>query len=182
MNGWYTAAEEPELVEFDPVRGLNVSGTGAPGGPEYGVSVRALYGVAGRLGPPGALEGRWWVETGGPPLEVPREQWRWHLFLRLPDEVEPAAVERAREAARAQSLPEAARVLLVTFAEGPCVQALHRGAYADEPRTLAAMDALCRREGLVPNGLHHELYLSDHRETDPRRMRTILRQPVRAAG
>ncbi len=34
-------------------------------------------------------------------------------------------------------------------------------------------------EGLVVNGLHHEVYLSDPAETDPEKMRTILRQPVR---
>jgi hypothetical protein len=34
--------------------------------------------------------------------------------------------------------------------------------------------------GLVANGRHHELYLSNVRETDPAKMRTILRQPVRA--
>lgn len=33
--------------------------------------------------------------------------------------------------------------------------------------------------GLVRAGLHHEVYLSDVRETDPARMRTILPQPVR---
>ncbi len=37
-------------------------------------------------------------------------------------------------------------------------------------------------EGLVVNGLHHEVYLSDTRETDPEKMRTILRQPVRKAA
>ena len=35
--------------------------------------------------------------------------------------------------------------------------------------------------GLVPDGLDRELYLSDVRETAPQKMRTILRQPARAA-
>ena len=35
--------------------------------------------------------------------------------------------------------------------------------------------------GLVPTGLYHELYLSDVRETAPQKMRTIMRQPARAA-
>ncbi|MCC5575785.1 hypothetical protein IMZ11_09045 [Microtetraspora sp. AC03309] len=45
------------------------------------------------------LEGRWWVEDTRPPLEVPRDEWHWHLFLRLPDTLDPALADQAREAA-----------------------------------------------------------------------------------
>lgn len=187
MN-WYSAADEPELVEFGPVRGLSVSGMGEPGGPAHTTSIGALYAVAGSLcgvtgqngvvfDPP-ALEGRWWVEDERPGLEVPREEWRWHLFLRLPETVGDVWCDEARQAA---THPAAARVQLVTYTEGRCVQALHRGPYAEEPKTLARMDAYMTRAGLVPNGLHHEIYLSDVTATDPDKMRTILRQPVRAA-
>jgi len=31
------------------------------------------------------------------------------------------------------------------------------------------------------SGLHHEIYLSDRRRTDPARLKTILRQPVQPA-
>ena len=67
---------------------------------------------------------------------------------------------------------------------------LHRGpvcagdaprALPRRPRTLALMEAFMDQPGLVPNGLYHELYLSDMRETAPQKMRTILRQPARAA-
>lgn len=189
---WYTAPDTPALAEFGPVRGLGVTGQGEPGGAVYGQSAHALYAVAGALlgiaaqagaaFPMPLLEGRWWVEDERPPLEVPREEWRWHLFLRLPDSEPAEWADQAREAARAVDRTAVVdRVQLVTFTEGQCVQALHRGAYADEPRTLAAMDQVMKREELVPNGLHHEIYLSDVRETDPAKMRTILRQPVRPA-
>jgi hypothetical protein len=179
MNEWYSAADDPELVEFGLVRGLGASGVGAPGGPEHLAAIQALYAVAAQLLgdslPP--LEGRWWVEDDRPPLTVPRAQWRWHLFVRLPESVEPAAVEAARQAT---GLPTAARVQQVMFTEGSCVQAMHHGAYDEEPTTLARIDRFMQKRGLVANGLHHELYLSDVRETDPAKMRTILRQPVRA--
>ncbi|GAB2450685.1 hypothetical protein GCM10027187_18050 [Streptosporangium sandarakinum] len=265
---WYSAADDPEVVEFGPVRALSITGQGEPGGAVYGTSVGALYAVAGELIGVAArhgwmfelpcLEGRWWVEDERPPFDVPREEWWWHLFLRLPDAAgvagngpvsggendamggsageavngptggavngpvdmtsdgpaggavngpvdmtsdgpaggavngpvdmtwdgpvgaawDDAWVDEAREAARH---PAAARVQLVTFTEGLCVQALHRGPYAEEPKTLARMEAHIRDAGFVPNGLHHEIYLSDVRETDPEKMRTILRQPVRSA-
>ena len=99
-----------------------------------------------------------------------------------PDSVQAGWADQAREAARrAGRLPAVPRVQLVIFTEGRCVQAMHRGPYAGEPRTLALMEAFMDQPGLVPTGLHHELYLSDMRETAPQKMRTILRQPARAA-
>ncbi|GAA2150480.1 GyrI-like domain-containing protein [Actinomadura napierensis] len=174
---WYEAAEKPEIAEFDPVSGLAVTGRGEPGGAAYGASVGALYAVMGALGAPMVpLEGRWWVEDERSPFEVPRDEWWWHLFLRLPDGADGVgeAVEQVRP-----GVPAAARVQHVTFAEGRCVQMLHRGPYADEPASLAEMAALMAAEGLAVNGLHHEIYLSDPSEQDPGKMRTILRQPVR---
>src|SRR5215475_2910291 len=160
MNEWYSAPDSPELAEFGPARGLGVSGVGAPGGPEHLAAIQALSAVAARLlgDRVPALEGRWWVEDDRPPLAVPRARWRWHLFVRLPESVEPAAVEAARQATR---LPTAARVQVVMFAEGSCVQAMHHGSYDQEPKTLARIDRFMQERGLVANGLHHELYLSD---------------------
>jgi hypothetical protein len=180
MNDWYAASDSPELVEFGPVRGLGVTGVGEPGGVEHMTAIQALYAVAAPLLADAlpALEGRWWVEDDRPPLTVPRSQWRWHLFLRLPESVEPARADGARQAT---GLPSAARVQLVMFTEGRCVQAMHHGSYGDEPATLARMDRFMAEQGLVNNGLHHEIYLSDVAETDTAKMRTILRQPVRAA-
>ena len=120
MNDWYAASDSPELVEFGPVRGLGVTGLGEPGGTEHMTAIRALYAVAAPLlaGALPALEGRWWVEDDRPPLTVPRSQWRWHLFLRLPESVEPGRVDEARQAT---GLTGAARVQVVLFTEGRCV-------------------------------------------------------------
>lgn len=179
MKDWYTAADAPELVEFGPVRGLGVTGMGEPGGAEHSAAIQSLYAVAGPIlrGTFPPLEGRWWVEDDRPPLTVPRSEWRWHLFLRLDDSVEAKRVDTARGAAPMSS---GARVQLVTFTEGKCVQTMHRGPYDEEPKTLAQMDNFMTANGFVRNGLHHEIYLSDFAETDPAKMRTILRQPVRS--
>jgi hypothetical protein len=47
--------------------------------------------------------------------------------------------------------------------------------------------ARLHREYLAANNLrmsghHHEIYLSDHRRTEPAKLKTILRQPVRTAN
>jgi hypothetical protein len=146
------------------------------GGPE----ARASGASAIKRGPaaPPPLEGRWWVEDERPALAVPREEWRWHLFMRLPDPAHSAAAARLPIAGLP---PAAARVQLTTFDEGWVVHVMHHGPFADEPRTLARMEAYLDEHGLVAGGLHHEIYLSDPFGTEPARMRTILRQPVRPA-
>jgi hypothetical protein len=176
-----------ELVDIGPAVGLAVTGTGAPGGATHLDSTKVLYQVAGQVialaaehgvdVPMPPLEGFWWVEDDRPPFEVPREGWHWRLFLRMPDGIDPAWVERARDRAPRA----AARVALVTVHEGSCVQMIHDGPYADEPRTLAMMDAFMSESGLARRGLHHEIYLTDFATTPPEQARTVLRQPVRSA-
>src|SRR5262245_49672750 len=118
------------------------------------------------------LEGRWWIEDERRWFEVPRDQWRWHLFLRVLDSMPVELVDPARETSRAaENTFAVARVQLVTFTEGQAVQMMHRGPYADEPRTLATINAFMERNELVPYGLHHEIYLSDVRETDTTKIR-----------
>jgi hypothetical protein len=116
VNDWYSASDSPELVEFGPVRGVGVTGLGEPAGTEHMAAIHTLYAVAAPLLADAlpALEGRWWVEDDRPPLTVPRSQWRWHLFLRLPESVEPARVDEARQAT---GLNSAARVQLVVQPE-----------------------------------------------------------------
>ncbi|MFI9592845.1 hypothetical protein [Nonomuraea sp. NPDC052265] len=166
----------PRLIHCDPVTCLNVTGMGEPGGAEHVSAIGALYAVASVMGgPAGPLEGRWWVEgTSLPPLETPRDRWRWHLLLPLREMPEPGAAEAARERARASGAA-VDRVLVVTFTEGECVELLHEGPYSEEKRSLEVMEAYMAEHGLVPNGLHHEIYLTDFTDPDPR---TLLRQPV----
>ncbi|MCP2170015.1 hypothetical protein [Goodfellowiella coeruleoviolacea] len=112
MNDRYSAADSPELVAFGTVRGLGVTGIGAPGEDEHRGAIQALYAVGGPLlrGALPPLEGRWWVEDDQPPLTVPRERWRWHLFLQLPEAIESAQVDQVRAAV---GLRGAARVQVV---------------------------------------------------------------------
>ena len=187
-----TTTATPELVDIAPAVGLAITGTGAPGGESdlaqpphlaehsFEYSTKVLYAVAGQVigiaaghgvgVPMPPLEGFWWVEDDRPPFEVPREEWHWRLFLPMPDTVDPAWVEQAKDRAPRS----AARVALITVHEGGSVQVTHHGPYADEPRTLAAMDAFMRSEGLARRGLHHEIYLTDFRTTPPEQTRTML--------
>lgn len=67
--------------------------------------------------------------------------------------------------------------------EGTSAHLLHVGPYDDEGPALARL----HHEYLAANelrmaGIHHEIYLSDPRRTEPAKLKTILRQPVRPAN
>jgi hypothetical protein len=99
-----------------------------------------------------------------------------------PDSVQAGWADQAREAARrAGRLPAVPRVQLVSSPRAGVCRRCTAGLPPASPGTLALMEAFMDQPGLVPDGLYHELYLSDMRETAPQKMRTILRQPVRAA-
>lgn len=93
-----------------------------------------------------------------------------------------APVEDARQTALTKrNLPALSNVRSETLHEGNSAQVLHLGPYDDETPILTRL----HHEYLPANntreaGLHHEVYLSDPRGTDPARLRTILRQPVEA--
>ncbi|MET7773480.1 GyrI-like domain-containing protein [Nocardia sp. NPDC005366] len=171
---YYTAPTDPVLRTFDNFGYATVTGAGAPMGPEYTDAVAALYRAAygaKKLAKAAdqdfvvpKLEGLWWVDSDAPPLSVPREQWRWKMMIRLPEFVTEEMVTG---------------VTYERFGEGAAVQVLHVGPYATEPETLARMDAFMHAQGLVMNGLHHEIYLSDPRRAAAETMKTILRHPVR---
>ncbi|GAA0953447.1 GyrI-like domain-containing protein [Actinocorallia libanotica] len=168
----------PTIATHGPVTCLSVTGLGEPGGGEHGAAIRALYTVGSALGVEfGAMEGQWWVEDERPALQVPREEWRWHLLLPLLTDPQEGALEQAREATR-PSVAAVDRVRLATIVEGRCVELLHEGPFSEEHLSLKIMDEFMAEHGLTVNGPHHEIYLT---APDVPLPRTLLRQPVRSA-
>ena len=191
----YAAPKKPAVVETQKAKFLAVGGRGAPGGELFQERVGALYGMAytikfaskqaGRDYKVCPLEGLWWGARKAPRkphafIDGPREQWNWKLLIRTPDFVTAGDVSAARSALSAKGKGAGTEdVDLQELSEGLCVQMLHLGPYEAEHETIATMMAFAEQEGLVPDGLHHEVYLSDPRRVPPERLRTILRQPVR---
>lgn len=187
----YVMPAAPTLVDVRTGSYLAVRGTGRPAGEEFQRAVGALYGTAytlkfamkarGHDFKVSTLEGLWSAPgAGAAALSQPKDTWRWTVLIRVPDTVTAAAVRDALAALRAKRGPTP-HVALERMREGRSVQVLHIGSYADEPRTLAKMDAFVRERKLRYRGAHHEIYLSDPRRVAPSRIRTILRHPVVAA-
>lgn len=187
---YYSAKQTPELLAFQPIPYLMISGKGEPGGSEFQQATEALFPLAygikkicklqGRdFGVP-ALEGLWWTEGNKPAVEVPRSEWHWKLMIRMPDFANKEMFKTAlAEVMKKKKNPLLNNVSFEKLNEGKCVQILHVGSYSQEQPTIDLMYDFMKKQNLKHNGLHHEIYLSDPRKTKPELLKTIIRQPVK---
>ncbi len=133
------------------------------------------------------LETLWWADDPSVFVSGDRGEWQWRAMIRMPEFVsregfnavrDTVALKLTKKGADIEGLNE---VRLETLNEGDCLQTLHVGPYSEEAATLAHLhDDLMPANGVSFNGLHHEIYLSDPRRVAPEKLRTILRQPVKA--
>lgn len=185
-----------ELLDIPELRFLAIDGHGDPNtSAAYRRAVEALYPVAytvkfaskGNLGKDfvvGPLEGLWWADDMDDFLARRKDNWRWRLLINVPDWITGDMIDEAKRTALSKKgLPAIADVRSETLREGTCAQVLHVGSYDDETPVLTRLhQEYLPANNLCETGLHHEIYLSDPRKTDPARLKTILRQPVEARG
>jgi hypothetical protein len=172
---------------------LMTDGHGDPNSvPEYPCALQALYTTAyafkAELKPAGRdfvvppLEGLWSSPDPESFRDRRKGEWDWTMMIMVPDHVEGHHFDAARKRARRKIGDLVNGLRLASLAEGLCLQALHIGSYDDETPLLADLhDRIMPAGGYTFAGRHHEIYLSDPRKTEASKLRTILRQPVRAA-
>jgi hypothetical protein len=159
---------------------------------EFQNDIAAMYGLAYTLKfasklrktnpidyPVMALEGLWWTEGKGFNFDRKRP-WKYRLMILVPDHIDAAMFRAARrQLEEKRANPALARARLASFKEGLCMQTLHVGPYADEPKTVARMLEFAKENGYSLRGRHHEIYLGDPRRSAPERLKTVLRLPIR---
>jgi hypothetical protein len=189
-KSYYKAGKKPEVVEFQEATYLSIEGRGEPAGEVFVSKVEALYPLAygikkickeqgNDFGVP-KLEGLWWVVGDTPALEVPRSEWCWKLLIRMPDFVTKEIIASVQpEVVKKKKNDLIQEISFEKIAEGKCVQIMHIGPYATEPETINSLMEFIAGNGLFVNGLHHEIYLSDPRKTEPSKMKTLIRYPVK---
>lgn len=186
------ATREPQVVRSGPSKVLAVTSKGDPESKEFQDAISALFALAWTIkmtrkqhGSGGdfkvpALEAIWWAGRSGKDFaKIPRSQWHWKLFMRMPGSLTAVEVQDAKRALAAKGHASAKKVKKEVLDEGLCVEMLHVGPYATEGRTIERMEEFAREHGLSFRGRHHEIYLSDPRRTAPERLRTGLLHPVR---
>jgi len=173
----YVARRDPAIVNIARCQYLAIDGSGAPGGPEFQACIGALYNVAFTIRMAQKFAGH---NYGVCKLEGLWPDARtWSLLIRTPDFITKEQLDAAlaKLIRKGKTVPVEA-VRLLPLKEGWCVQALHIGAYSDEPATIEKMSGCASEAGMDFHGTLHEIYLSDPRRVTPERLRTILRQPV----
>lgn len=127
------------------------------------------------------LEGLFWADDMADLEAGRKDRLKWRLMIPGPAWAtrDMFAEGIAQAAKKRGDAPESLR--LDTYREGESVQIMHVGP-DEEIATVARRlcDFLPTRE-LVPNGPHHEIYLTDVKRTAPAKRKTVLRQPVRPA-
>lgn len=199
---FYMPKNKPELVVVPKMNYLAVRGKGDPNeeGGDYKKSISLLYGIAftikmSKLGshkidgyfdyvvPP--LEGFWWQDGADGIDYAHKENFQWISLIRLPDFVTKADFEWAIAEATVKKKTDFSAVEFLTYDEGECVQCMHVGAYDDEPKTIACMQAYLEENGyktdVTDRRYHHEIYLSDARKVPPERRKTVIRYPIKKA-
>lgn len=127
------------------------------------------------------LEGLWWADNPADFQARIKDAWRWTMMIPTPDFVDPSFFEPALAKTRKKLGEPPASLRFESYAEGACLQTLHIGSYDDEAPTLRHLhEVLIPKMRLTFAGPHHEIYLSDPRKTAPEKLKTILRQPVKA--
>jgi hypothetical protein len=165
----------------------------APGtSPGFHEAMQVLYGAAYTLKfmvkqrpenpvdyPVMASEGLWWWEDGQFDIRRPAN-WKYTLMIMQPDLVTTELFEAAlTQLQKKKPSPSIERLRLETYHEGLVVQIMHIGPYAEEPATVDRMEAFAAENGYEMSGLHHEIYLGNPLRTDPAKLKTVLRHPVR---
>ncbi|MBQ3411925.1 MAG: GyrI-like domain-containing protein [Oscillospiraceae bacterium] len=197
---FYMPARRPEIVDVPEMNFIAVRGKGDPNEEEgeYKEAMNLLYGIAYTIKmskkgdrriegyfdyvvPP--LEGFWWQEETSGVDYAHKEEFNWISVIRLPDFVKKEDFNWAVREATVKKKTDFSKVEFLTIKEGLCVQCMHVGPYDDEPETVRMMDEFIEQQGYV-NDLndtrrHHEIYLSDARKTDPAKLKTVIRHPIK---
>lgn len=181
------------LVDVPVMQFAMIDGSGNPNtSPSYKRAIEWLFSVSyamkfvakGALNkdyvvPP--LEGLWWASDPSDFVARRKDRWSWTMMIMAPDFITNAmfltGIEKAKK--KLGDPPESLRI--ESYKEGLSFHILHVGSYDDEAPTLARLhDEVMPLQHFTFNGKHHEVYLSDGRKTEPAKLRTILRQPVRS--
>jgi hypothetical protein len=190
------SAKEVSIVNVPEMNFLAISGEGDPNtSKEYHEAVETLFSVSYKakfiskkehaqdyvVTP---LEGLWWVYNMESFNTQDKSNWKWTVMIRQPGFVTENIIKKAIEEVKTKNLPALPKLKFESFHEGLSAQIMHIGPYSEEEPTIKKLHDFIKEkgyefEGSKPGERHHEIYLSDVRKTDPEKLKTILRQPIK---
>lgn len=196
---FYLPPKKPTIVEVPAMNYIAVRGQGDPNDEkgEYAQTLGLLYGIAFTIKmsykgdhkiqgyfeyvvPP--LEGFWWQENTKGMDYTRKQDLHFISMIRLPDFVTKGNFDWAIQEATKKKKMDFSKVEFLSVNEGLCVQCMHIGSYDDEPETVERMHQYMEENGYAldfsKERMHHEIYLSDPRRCDPKKLKTVIRHPI----
>jgi len=194
----YVPTTEPCVLTVPAFKFVVIAGEGDPNGDSFAEDTAALYSISyavkmsykGNHVPTGyyeytvfPLEGEWDLIDPGKTI-ADKNNFRYRIMIRQPEFLSPELFQRfLRETKKKKPNPSLDKMIFEEREEGLCCQMLHMGPYADEPKSFSRMEQFCTENGYTRlHKKHREIYLSDPRNTDPTKMKTVLRFQVKAKG
>jgi hypothetical protein len=187
LKDLYSATAKIKEVNAGPAIFLAIEGVGAPGGEVFGKCMEkvfsliytAKFSVARDKGldfKVSYVESLWFSCP-----DTPKEEWRWQLLIRIPEQLTESDLETARGLVLQKKDLDTSDVKRLVWEQGRCLQTLHTGPYDQVGRTYEMLTAHARDNSRMHSGPAHEIYLNDPGRTAPERLKTIIRMPVSPA-
>lgn len=191
----YLPKTVPEIVEVPKMPFFMIDGSGDPNGEDFAKATEALYSLSyavrmsykGDEVPAGyyeytvfPLEGVWdLLDRSKPPTD--KSNFKYTIMIRQPDFLtEKGFVRFLEQTKRKKPNPFLEKVRFEYAEDGLSCQMMHIGKFEDEPESFARMEAYCTEQGFIRSSkIHREIYLSDPRKTEPAKLKTVLRFPVK---
>lgn len=197
---FYLPKNSPSIVNIPKMNYIAVRGRGNPNEEdgEYKNAVEILYGIAYTLKmsykgkykiegfyeyvvPP--LEGFWWQDNIKGVDYNKKDEFNWISLIRLPDFITKKDFDWAVIEATNKKKKDFSKAEFFTYEEGLCVQSMHIGPFDNEPETVKIMEEFIQKNGyqndISDTRLHHEIYLSDPRKSEPEKLKTVIRHPIK---
>ncbi len=190
-NIYNPSAKEISVVDVPAMNFLLVDGEGAPTSPQYSEAIEALFTVAYTLKfmvkkEKGVdygvmpLEGLWWVDDMTKFSAERKDEWKWTAIIMQPKHVSADDFQAALEQVKKKKNPPALfKVRFESFKEGLSAQIMYVGPFSAEGPTITKIHTCIQNSGHTLIGKHHEIYLNNPAKTAPKKLKTILRQPMK---
>lgn len=199
---FYLPKNKPSIVNIPKMNFIAIRGKGNPNDAdgEYQETIGLLYAIAYTIKmsyktahkirgyfeyvvPP--LEGFWWQNDMVATIDYnDKDAMNFISIIRLPDFVSKDDYDWAIKEATAKKKLDFSKLEFLEYDEGLCVQCMHNGSYDNEPATVLLMHEFASENGyeidINDHRYHHEIYLSDPRKTEPSKLKTVIRHPIKA--
>ena len=100
-------------------------------------------------------------------------------MIMQPELIRKELVVEAIEAVKKKKLPAIDKLRFESFRESKSAQIMHVGPFSEEGPTIEQLHKFIQEQNCTLRAKHHEIYLSDIRKGDPKKWKTIIRQPMK---